>query len=120
MKQSKKVLIIAYLFPPIGGGGVQRALKMAKYLGSFGWEPHILTVEPEYHVSLDHSLLNQLPDGVSIHRTREFSLGAPPAAANVTTVATKQQKPNRPSLKRSIKEKIFPILKQSKKYVLIP
>jgi len=121
MKQSKKVLIIAYLFPPIGGGGVQRALKMAKYLGSFGWEPHILTVEPEYHVSLDHSLLTQLPDDVVIHRTREFSIGAPPAAAAATTaVSSKQQEPDHVSLKGSIKAKLFPFLKQSKKYVLIP
>lgn len=117
MKQSNKVLIIAYLFPPIGGGGVQRALKMAKYLGSYGWEPHILTVEPEYHVSLDHSLLSQLPDNVVIHRTKEFSFGAPPAAAAITS---KKEEPVRIGLKGRVKAKVFPILKQSKKYVLIP
>lgn len=71
----KKVLIIAYYFPPIGGGGVQRALKMAKYLGEFGWEPHILTVAPQEHVSLDESLLSQLPASVTIHRCPEWSLG---------------------------------------------
>ena len=70
----KKVLIIAYYFPPIGGGGVQRALKMAKYLGEFGWEPHVLTVEPVAHVSLDETLLKQLPDSVHIHRCREWPL----------------------------------------------
>lgn len=75
MGMNKKVLIIAYLFPPIGGGGVQRALKMAKYLGEFGWQPHVLTVEPEYHVSLDESLLQQLPAEAVIHRARELSLG---------------------------------------------
>jgi len=71
----KKVLIVAYLFPPIGGGGVPRALKMAKYLGEFGWQPHVLTVEPEYHATLDESLLAQLPPHVVIHRARELSLG---------------------------------------------
>src|SRR5690554_3633079 len=73
MTAHKKVLIIAYLFPPIGGGGVQRALKMAKYLGEFGWEVHVLTVDPIHHVSLDHSLLDQLPKEVHIHRSKELS-----------------------------------------------
>ena len=40
----KKVLIIAYYWPPAGGAGVQRVLKFAKYLPKFGWEPVILTV----------------------------------------------------------------------------
>jgi glycosyltransferase involved in cell wall biosynthesis len=74
-QRKRNVLIIAYYFPPIGGGGVQRALKMAKYLGEFGWQPHVLTVEPVAHVSLDESLLAELPEGVRIHRCREWSLG---------------------------------------------
>ena len=49
----KKMLLIAYLFPPIGGGGVQRALKMAKYLGNYGWDVSVLTVDGASHVSLD-------------------------------------------------------------------
>ncbi len=38
------VLMIAYYFPPMGGAGVQRTLKFAKYLPEFGWSPHVLTV----------------------------------------------------------------------------
>ncbi len=44
----KRVLIISYYWPPSGGAGVQRWLKFAKYLPEFGWEPIILTVDPEY------------------------------------------------------------------------
>lgn len=69
--RAKQVLIIAYLFPPIGGGGVQRAVKMARYLGEFGWQVHVLTVEPQYHATLDESLLDEIPDDVIIHRCRE-------------------------------------------------
>lgn len=36
-KKRKKVLIIAYIFPPLGGSGVQRSLKFVKYLREFGW-----------------------------------------------------------------------------------
>jgi len=71
MAQKKQVLLIAYLFPPIGGGGVQRAVKMARYLGEFGWRVHVLTVEPLYHATLDESLLEEIPEDVVIHRCRE-------------------------------------------------
>jgi glycosyltransferase involved in cell wall biosynthesis len=39
----KRVLLVAYYFPPIGGGGVQRAVKFARYLPDFGYEPVVLT-----------------------------------------------------------------------------
>jgi glycosyltransferase involved in cell wall biosynthesis len=73
----KKVLMIAYLFPPMGGGGVQRTIKFAKYLPQFGWEPAILTVEEKNYKSswwkiLDPELLEDLPEEAKIYRT--FSL----------------------------------------------
>ncbi|MCS4471994.1 hypothetical protein JQ032_01445 [Clostridium botulinum] len=40
----KKVLIIAYYFPPLGWSGVQRTLKFVKYLKDFGWQPIVVTV----------------------------------------------------------------------------
>jgi len=43
-----KVLILTYYWPPSGGAGVQRWLKFAKYLPEFGWQPYILTVDPDY------------------------------------------------------------------------
>lgn len=39
----KKVLVITYYWPPVGGGGVQRWLKTTKYLPEYGWEPIIFT-----------------------------------------------------------------------------
>ncbi|HKK63109.1 MAG TPA: glycosyltransferase family 4 protein [Bacteroidales bacterium] len=44
----KKVLIITYYWPPSGGAGVQRWLKLSKFLPEHGWEPIILTVDPDY------------------------------------------------------------------------
>lgn len=47
----KKVLIITYYWPPSGGSGVQRWLKMSKYLPKFGWQPVIYTAkDAEYPV----------------------------------------------------------------------
>lgn len=39
----RKVLFIAYPFPPQPGAGVHRVVQFAKYLPEFGWEPYILT-----------------------------------------------------------------------------
>ena len=39
----KKVLILAYYFPPRPDMGSQRPYRLAKYLPRFGWEPIILT-----------------------------------------------------------------------------
>ncbi|MFA5818611.1 MAG: glycosyltransferase family 4 protein [Bacteroidales bacterium] len=66
-----KVLIITYYWPPSGGAGVQRWLKFTKYLPEFGWEPVILTVDPEYaaYPVTDNSLAAELPLSVKVHRT---------------------------------------------------
>ncbi len=41
--QHKKVLIVAYAFPPRNASGSVRPMGLAKYLPQFGWEPLILT-----------------------------------------------------------------------------
>ena len=33
--------MLAYAFPPLGGAGVQRTPKFAKYLPEHGWEPTV-------------------------------------------------------------------------------
>ncbi|MBE0585718.1 MAG: glycosyl transferase family 1, partial [Desulfofustis sp.] len=53
----KKVLVIAYYFPPLGGSGVQRVLKFVKYLPQFGWQPTVLTIGPTAYYAHDESLL---------------------------------------------------------------
>lgn len=47
MKNMKSILYIAYYFPPIGGGGVQRSLKFVRYLPAFGIYPIVLTIRNE-------------------------------------------------------------------------
>ncbi|MBK9732266.1 MAG: glycosyltransferase [Chitinophagaceae bacterium] len=64
----KKVLIITYYWPPSGGAGVQRWLKMSKYLPEFGWEPIIYTaLNPEYPI-IDRSLEKDIPAGLKVIR----------------------------------------------------
>jgi len=40
----RRVLMVAYYFPPVASVGVFRVVKFAKYLPKFGWNPIILTV----------------------------------------------------------------------------
>jgi len=37
-----RVLIVSYYFPPAGGSGVHRVLKLCKYLPEFGWDVEVL------------------------------------------------------------------------------
>jgi glycosyltransferase involved in cell wall biosynthesis len=66
-----KVLIVTYYWPPSGGAGVQRWLKFSKYLPEFGWEPIILTVDPEYaaYPVTDFSLNDDLPSSLRVYPT---------------------------------------------------
>jgi glycosyltransferase involved in cell wall biosynthesis len=65
----KKVLFISYLFPPVGGSGVQRALKFVKYLPEFGWDPIVLTVKDINYSIRDYSLLDDIDPGIRVVRT---------------------------------------------------
>lgn len=67
----KRILIITYYWPPSGGSGVQRWLKFAKYLPDYGYEPIILTVDPEkasYPV-IDESLVDEIPHNTKVYKT---------------------------------------------------
>ena len=67
----KRVLFITYYFPPSGGSGVQRGLKMVKYLPDAGWTPLVLTVDPEHasYPNLDPAMVSDIPPGTQVERT---------------------------------------------------
>lgn len=69
----RKVLVIAYYFPPMGLSGVQRTLKFAKYFPQFQWMPTVLTVRSTGYFAKDESLLKEIvPLGVEVVRTGSF------------------------------------------------
>ena len=64
----KKVLIIAYYWPPAGGPGVQRWLKFIKYLPEFDIEPIVyIPMNPNYPI-IDESLVDEIPNDLTIIR----------------------------------------------------
>ena len=68
--KKKTVLIIVYYFPPRGGVAVIRTVKYVKFLRKYGWEPIILTAKQTHFQFRDDSLLNELPEGIKIIRTK--------------------------------------------------
>jgi glycosyltransferase involved in cell wall biosynthesis len=62
----KRVLIIAYYWPPSAGSGVQRWLKFVKYLKEYGWEPIVYTpLNPDFDLK-DERLMAEIPEGIEI------------------------------------------------------
>ncbi len=61
--------MIAYYFPPLGGAGVQRTTKFAKYLAQAGWQVRVITVEPPVFEVQDASLLDEIKsERIQIYR----------------------------------------------------
>ena len=65
----KKVLVIAYAFPPMAYAGVYRTLRFCKYLPQFDWQPLVLTIKTHPYHQKDYSLMQQLSKNVKIYRT---------------------------------------------------
>src|SRR5215475_7738367 len=62
----RRILFIAYAFPPCGGAGVQRSAKFVRYLPEYGWLPTVLTVIPSSFGVTDNSHLNEFSDDIKI------------------------------------------------------
>lgn len=73
------VLIIAYIFPPLGGSGVYRTAKFVKYLPQFGWRPLVVCgSDPEpFATGVDPSLLAEIPPKVTVVRFPHVSARGP-------------------------------------------
>jgi glycosyltransferase involved in cell wall biosynthesis len=63
-----KVLLVTLYFPPAGGGGVQRPLKLAQYLPALGIETHVLAPDDPKWVHRDPDL--RVPTQAWVHRVR--------------------------------------------------
>src|SRR5260370_26118131 len=65
----KRVLLIAFDFPPRRTSGVYRPTGLTKYLVRLGWEPTVLTVRTRAGDVEDPTLLERVPAEVRVVRT---------------------------------------------------
>lgn len=65
-----RVLVVSMYWPPAGGAGVQRPLKVAGHLAALGADVHVLAPDDPKWLHVDPSLAS--PAGVVVHRARNL------------------------------------------------
>ena len=75
MHSSPKALLVSYTFPPTGGAGIHRVLKLAKYLPAHGISPAVLTAQNPSVPLRDESLLRDIPADMPLLRARTLEPG---------------------------------------------
>jgi glycosyltransferase involved in cell wall biosynthesis len=63
-----RVLIVSFYFPPAGGGGVQRVLKLCRYLADYDIEVDVLAPDDPRFSARDPELAAAIPTGTTVHR----------------------------------------------------
>ena len=63
-----RVLLVSLYWPPAGGPGVQRPLKLAAHLNELGADVHVLAPDDPKWLHRDESLVE--PAGITVHRAR--------------------------------------------------
>ncbi len=71
----KRVLILAYFFPPLGGGGCQRTLKLVRYLEPAGWLSTVVTTRDQDYWILDPTLEEEIPASAEVVRVGGLTAG---------------------------------------------
>src|SRR3954452_21488079 len=67
--ERRRVLVLAYLSPPLGGAGVQRTLKFVRYLDPLGWDATVVSTRSQDYPARDPSLLQEIPETTRVIRT---------------------------------------------------
>ena len=69
----RSVLIIAFHFPPCGGGsGMHRTVSLTRHLPALGWNPIVVTTTPKAHGIQDAAQELGAPTATTIRRARAF------------------------------------------------
>ena len=103
VNKKRKVLVVAYYFPPMGLSGVQRTLKFVKYLPEYDWQPIVLTTGTTNYYAFDNTLLEELNDTI-IYRTENDPFNLKNKKTNTTI---KFPSPLKQKLGRFLLQSIF-------------
>ncbi|QDV90219.1 hypothetical protein RAS2_12980 [Phycisphaerae bacterium RAS2] len=73
----RRVLLLSYHYPPMGGSGVQRAAFLARHLCELGWDVHVLRAGHRHHPLRDESLAGSDRDssGPAVHNVFGWDAG---------------------------------------------
>jgi glycosyltransferase involved in cell wall biosynthesis len=73
--ESRRLLMVAYYYPPLGGIGSQRSQKFARHLPRHGWQPIVLTPDQGVYF-VDRELDDGISAGATVVRTKAIQLSA--------------------------------------------
>ncbi len=110
--------MVAYVFPPAGGAGVQRVTKFVKYLPEFGWDCSVLTVSNPSVPVLDESLAEEIPDGTIVRRARTLEPGY--TLKNVVSAGAATENEQRSGVLSAVKRRLKQTLRNAGNAVLHP
>ena len=84
----KKVLFVAYQFPPQSGPGVHRSINFVKNLPLFDYKPIVITKSFNSKNSVsDNELLNLFSEDTKIYRLKGFNIRVGFGLSNVVANA---------------------------------
>ena len=66
----RRLLVLCYFYPPLGGGGVHRVLGFTRHLPRHGWECTVVCADRGTTGWTDESLLARVPAGTEVIRVR--------------------------------------------------
>jgi len=71
-----KLLIVTYYWPPAGGPGVQRWVKLSKYLSKLGYQCYVVTVDEQHasYPATDLSLQKDIDASIKVTKTKSFEV----------------------------------------------
>jgi glycosyltransferase involved in cell wall biosynthesis len=107
----KKVLMVAYAFPPVGGAGVQRVVKFIKYLKTHGWSADAVSVLNPSVPLVDESLLRELPPDCTVFRSKTYE---PSYAVKAS------MKNSDAGARKSLKSRLISLVKKVANNILLP
>jgi glycosyltransferase involved in cell wall biosynthesis len=65
---NRRLLLLCYFYPPLGGGGVQRVLGFTRWLPEHGWDCTVVCAGPEDYWVKDETLERQVPPATEVIR----------------------------------------------------
>ena len=75
MPADRHLLLLSYFWPPFGGAGVQRALKLAQAAPSFGWRCSVVAGKPRESDAQDPSMLTDEVAKIRVARVDHGRIG---------------------------------------------
>jgi glycosyltransferase involved in cell wall biosynthesis len=115
-----RILVATYAFPPTGGAGVQRTVKLVKYLGALGARVSVLTVSNPSVPVRDESLLKDVPGDVEVIRVPTLEPGYATKQKAATPPGAAGAGPLRPGGPRSLVDRLRQLALDGGRQAMIP